>query len=127
MEKIIEKINSIFLTDLYLNVEDIQNIKKTELELAIGMQLEYVKTDNENNYITKATFLIKIDELDDNHIVKISHIIEFSSENFDMNKQSKEINLAIFEIIEPYIRFRLMDLLKPTMFSTFELPYRFWE
>ena len=60
-------------------------------------------------------------------IMKISHLVEFISLVETFNLKEKEFNFALFEIVEPYVRFRFNELISQTKLSSLELPYRFWE
>ena len=74
------------------------------------------------------SFLMGLAEEDDKTIlVKISHVIEFTSDVEDFNLEEKADNFILFEIVEPYVRYRFHELLNETKFSTLNIPYKFWE
>ena len=90
------------------------------------MQVEDLKSDDQGNFRAVVVFVLKVDD-EEEDLFKLSHQIDFSSftENFDL--KDKEFNFALFEIVEPYIRFRFNELLSQTKFSSLDIPYRFWE
>lgn len=126
--KLIESIDSISPTELVFNLKKLDEklTPNVELEIKVGMQVEDLKSDDQGNFRAVVAFVLKVgDEEED--LFKLSHQIDFSSftENFDL--KDKEFNFALFEIVEPYIRFRFNELLSQTKFSSLEIPYRFWE
>lgn len=126
--KLIESIDSISPTELVFNLKKLDEklTPNVELEIKVGMQVEDLKSDDQGNFRAVVVFVLKVDDEEEN-LFKLSHQIDFSSftENFDL--KDKEFNFALFEIVEPYIRFRFNELLSQTKFSSLDIPYRFWE
>ena len=126
--KLIESIDSISPTELVFNLKKLDEklTPNVELEIKVGMQVEDLKSDDQWNFRAVVVFVLKVDD-EEEDLFKLSHQIDFSSftENFDL--KDKEFNFALFEIVEPYIRFRFNELLSQTKFSSLDIPYRFWE
>lgn len=126
--KLIESIDSISPTELVFNLKKLDEklTPNVELEIKVGMQVEDLKSDDQGNFRAVVVFVLKVDN-EEEDLFKLSHQIDFSSftENFDL--KDKEFNFALFEIVEPYIRFRFNELLSQTKFSSLDIPYRFWE
>lgn len=126
--KLIESIDSISPTELVFNLKKLDEklTPNVELEIKVGMQVEDLKSDDQGNFRAVVVFVLKVDD-EEEDLFKLSHQIYFSSftENFDL--KDKEFNFALFEIVEPYIRFRFNELLSQTKFSSLDIPYRFWE
>lgn len=126
--KLIESIDSISPTELVCNLKKLDEklTPNVELEIKVGMQVEDLKSDDQGNFRAVVVFVLKVDD-EEEDLFKLSHQIDFSSftENFDL--KDKEFNFALFEIVEPYIRFRFNELLSQTKFSSLDIPYRFWE
>ena len=126
--KLIESIDSISPTELVFNLKKLDEkiTPNVELEIKVGMQVEDLKSDDQGNFRAVVVFVLKVDD-EEEDLFKLSHQIDFSSftENFDL--KDKEFNFALFEIVEPYIRFRFNELLSQTKFSSLDIPYRFWE
>ena len=126
--KLIESIDSISPTELVFNLKKLDEklTPNVELEIKVGMQVEDLKSDDQGNFIAVVVFVLKVDD-EEEDLFKLSHQIDFSSftENFDL--KDKEFNFALFEIVEPYIRFRFNELLSQTKFSSLDIPYSFWE
>ena len=126
--KLIESIDSISPTELVFNLKKLDEklTPNVELEIKVGMQVEDLKSDDQGTFRAVVVFVLKVDD-EEEDLFKLSHQIDFSSftENFDL--KDKEFNFALFEIVEPYIRFRFNELLSQTKFSSLDIPYRFWE
>ena len=126
--KLIESIDSISPTELVFNLKKLDEklTPNVELEIKVGMQVEDLKSDDQGKFRAVVVFVLKVDD-EEEDLFKLSHQIDFSSftENFDL--KDKEFNFALFEIVEPYIRFRFNELLSQTKFSSLDIPYRFWE
>ena len=123
--KLIKSIDSISPIELVFNLNKLDEklstntevAPNTEVEIKIGMTVEELKQDDLGNFRAIVAFLLRISDEDEN-LFKLSHQIDFTS---------LEYNFALFEIVEPYVRYRLNELISQTKFSSLEIPYRFWE
>ena len=126
----IESISAIYPSEINFNINTFEEklIPNSNLDFQIGMIVEELKGDDKNNYRATVSFIMRLAEEDDETIlVKISHIIEFTSDVEDFNLEEKADNFILFEIVEPYVRYRFHELLNDTKFSTLNMPYKFWE
>lgn len=126
----IESISAIYPSEINFNINTFEEklIPNSNLDFQIGMIVEELKGDDKNNYRATVSFIMRLAEEDDETIlVKISHIIEFTSNVEDFNLEEKADNFILFEIVEPYVRYRFHELLNDTKFSTLNMPYKFWE
>lgn len=126
----IESISAIYPSEINFNINTFEEklIPNSSLDIQLGMIVEELKGDDKNNFRATVSFLMGLAEEDDKTIlVKISHIIEFTSDVEDFNLEEKADNFILFEIVEPYVRFRFHELLNETKFSTLNIPYKFWE
>lgn len=85
-----------------------------------------MKQDDLGNFRAIVAFLLRVGDEDEN-LLKLSYQIDFTSLNENFNLKDKEYNFALFEIVEPFVRYRLNELLSQTRFASLEIPYRFWE
>lgn len=126
----IESISAIYPSEINFNINTFEEklIPNSNLDIQLGMIVEELKGDDKNNFRATVSFLMALAEEDDKTIlVKISHIIEFTSDVEDFNLEEKADNFILFEIVEPYVRYRFHELLNETKFSTLNIPYKFWE
>ena len=132
--KLIKSIDSISPIELDFNLNKLDEklstntevAPNTEVEIKIGMTVEELKQDDLGNFRAIVAFLLRISDEDEN-LFKLSHQIDFTSLKENFNLKDKEYNFALFEIVEPYVRYRLNELISQTKFSSLEIPYRFWE
>ncbi|WP_314044296.1 hypothetical protein [Streptococcus cristatus] len=128
--KIINSISSIYPTEVNFNLNRLEDkfFLNTEIELQVSIKIEELQKGDEQNYRATVAFLLRHSS-DENEvdIMKISHLVEFISLVETFNLKEKEFNFALFEIVEPYVRFRFNELISQTKLSSLELPYRFWE
>lgn len=126
----IESISAIYPSEINFNIDTFEEkvIPNSNLDIQVGMIVDELKGDDKNNYRATVSFLMRLAEKADKTIlVKISHIIEFTSNIKDFNLEDKADNFILFEIVEPYVRYRFHELLNNTKFSTLDIPYKFWE
>ena len=128
----IESISAIYPSEINFNIntfeEKVKFTPNSNLDIQVGMIVDKLKGDEKNNYRATVSFLMGLAEKNDKTIlVKISHIIEFTSNIKDFNLEDKADNFILFEIVEPYVRYRFHELLNDTKFSTLDIPYKFWE
>ena len=126
----IESISAIYPSEINFNINTFEEklIPNSNLDIQLGMIVEELKGDDKNNFRATVSFLMGLAEEDDKTIlVKISHIIEITSDVEDFNLEEKADNFILFEIVEPYVRYRFHELLNETKFSTLNIPYKFWE
>lgn len=126
----IESISAIYPSEIIFNINTFEEkvIPNSNLDIQVGMVVDELKGDDKNNFRATVSFLMRLYEEDDKLIlVKISHIIEFTSNVKDFNLEDKADNFILFEIVEPYVRYRFHELLNDTKFSTIDIPYKFWE
>ena len=126
--KLIKSIESISPIELVfdLNKLDEKLLPNTEVEIKIGITVEELKLDYLGNFRAIVAFLLRVGDEDEN-LLKLSYQIDFTSLNENFNLKDKEYNFALFEIVEPFVRYRLNELLSQTRFASLEIPYRFWE
>ncbi|MEZ7536494.1 hypothetical protein [Streptococcus salivarius] len=126
--KLIKSIESISPIELVfdLNKLDEKLLPNTEVEIKIGITVEELKQDDLGNFRAIVAFLLRVGDEDEN-LLKLSYQIDFTSLNENFNLKDKEYNFALFEIVEPFVRYRLNELLSQTRFASLEIPYRFWE
>ncbi len=126
----IESISAIYPSEINFNINTFEEkvIPNSNLDIQVGMIVDELKGDDKNNYRATVSFLMRLAEKADKTIlVKISHIIEFTSNIKNFNLEDKADNFILFEIVEPYVRYRFHELLNNTKFSTLDIPYKFWE
>ncbi|WP_270748700.1 hypothetical protein [Streptococcus halitosis] len=126
----IESISAIYPSEINFNINTFEEkvIPNSNLDIQVGMIVDELKGDDKNNYRATVSFLMRLAEKADKTIlVKISHIIEFTSNVKNFNLEDKADNFILFEIVEPYVRYRFHELLNNTKFSTLDIPYKFWE
>lgn len=126
----IESISAIYPSEINFNINTFEEklIPNSNLDIQLGMIVEELKGDDQNNFRATVSFLMGLaEEADKTILVKISHIIEFTSDVEDFNLEEKADNFILFEIVEPYVRYRFHELLNETKFSTLNIPYKFWE
>lgn len=126
----IDLISAIYPSEMKFNINTFEEkvIPNSNLDIQIGMIVDELKGNNKNNFKATVSFLMRIVEGDDETIlVKISHIIEFTSCTEDFNLKERESNFILFEIVEPYVQYRFHELLSDTKFNSLTIPYRFWE
>lgn len=126
--KVIKSIDSIYPTELIFNLNrlDEKLLPNSEVEINVGITVKEFEHDNQGNFRAIVSFLLRVaDEEED--LFKLSHRIEFTSSDENFNIKDRECNFALFEIVEPYIRYRFNELFSQTKFSSLEIPYRFWE
>lgn len=126
----IESISAIYPSEINFNINTFEEkvTPNSNLDIQVGMIVDKLKGDEKNNYRATVSFLMGLAEKNDKTIlVKISHIIEFTSNIKDFNLEDKADNFILFEIVEPYVRYRFHELLNDTKFSTLDIPYKFWE
>ena len=132
--KLIKSIDSISPIELVFNLNKLDEklstntevAPNTEVEIKIGMTVEELKQDDLGNFRAIVAFLLRISDEDEN-LFKLSHQIDFTSLKENFNLKDKEYNFALFEIVEPYVRYRLNELISQIKISSLEIPYRFWE
>ncbi|KAA0963155.1 hypothetical protein FXF62_10655 [Streptococcus cristatus] len=126
--KLIKSIESISPIELVfdLNKLDEKLLPNTEVEIKISITVEELKQDDQGNFRAIVAFLLRVGDEDEN-LFKLSYQIDFTSLNENFNLKDKEYNFALFEIVEPFVRYRLNELLSQTKFASLEIPYRFWE
>ncbi len=129
--RLVDQINSISLITINCDLERLQNKLDSEVEIFIGMKIDRLSSNNDNNnqYRAKVSFMLNVGEeiSDSNRMITISHIIDFNSESANLDPDNKELNFQLFEIIEPYVRLRYSEVVSQSEFSGFNFPYRFWE
>lgn len=126
--KVINSIDSIYPTELIFNLNrlDEKLLPNSEVEIKVGITVKEFEHDDQGNFRAIVSFLLRVaDEEED--LFKLSHRIEFTSSDENFNIKDRECNFALFEIVEPYIRYRFNELFSQTKFSSLEIPYRFWE
>ena len=126
----IESISAIYPSEINFNINTFEEkvIPNSNLDIQVGMIVDELKGDDKNNYRATVSFLMRLaDKADKTILVKISHIIEFTSNIKDFNLEDKADNFILFEIVEPYVRYRFHELLNNTKFRTLDIPYKFWE
>lgn len=126
----IESISAIYPSEINFNINTFEEkvIPNSNLDIQVGMIVDELKGDDKNNYRATVSFIMRLAEKADKTIlVKISHIIEFTSNVKNFNLEDKADNFILFEIVEPYVRYRFHELLNNTKFSTLDIPYKFWE
>ena len=126
--KVIKSIDSIYPTELIFNLNrlDEKLLPNSEVEINVGITVKEFEHDDQGNFRAIVSFLLRVaDEEED--LFKLSHRIEFTSSDENFNIKDRECNFALFEIVEPYIRYRFNELFSQTKFSSLEIPYRSWE
>ena len=126
--KVIKSIDSIYPTELVFNLNrlDEKLLPNSEVEIKVGITVKEFEHDDQGNFRAIVSFLLSVAD-EKESLFKLSHQIEFTSSVENFNIKDREYNFALFEIVEPYIRYRFNELFSQTKFSSLEIPYRFWE
>jgi hypothetical protein len=127
----IKNIISISLNQQILNIQPIKETLNDSETITINNGITYgnlAYNKEIDAYRINVNFQITIAELD-LLIFSVEHTVGFTSENkLDEEMLStKDFAYALFEIIEPYIRERLINSFEHTEVPTPRLPYRFWK
>ena len=110
----IESISAIYPSEINFNINTFEEkvIPNSNLDIQVGMIVDELKGDDKNNYRATVSFLMRLAEKADKTIlVKISHIIEFTSNVKNFNLEDKADNFILFEIVEPYVRYRFSSII----------------
>lgn len=129
--RLIKEIHIISLAEVNCNFEKIDEKLGNETEIFVGMRVDYFQSSNEDprQYRAKISFLLNVGDVSQENdvMVTISHTIDFSSEQENLDSNNKELNFRLFEIVEPYVRYAFNNLSAQTKFSNLSFPYQFWE
>ncbi|WP_170243056.1 hypothetical protein [Streptococcus suis] len=128
--KLIQSIDSIYPTEIAFSLKKLEEKLQTniEIEIQLGVTIEDFKKDDQGNFRAVVTFMLADGGLENGDVLfKLSHQIDFTSLDGNFNIKDRDHNFALFEIIEPYVRYRFKDLTSQTQFSSLEIPYKFWE
>ena len=114
-----------------LNVQPIKKMLEDSETITITNGITYdnlAYNKDIDAYRINVYFQIGIPE-SDLLIFSVEHTVGFTSENKLDEKMlsTKDFAYALFEIIEPYIRERLINSFEHTEVPTPRLPYRFWK
>ena len=128
--KLIESIDSIYLAEIIFNINKLEEklTPNVEVEIQVGMAVEELKMNDQGNFRAIVSFMLRFGDDEENEILlKLSHQVDFTSLKENFNISDVESNFVLFEIVEPYVRFRFNELTSQTKFSSLDIPYRFWE
>lgn len=128
--KLIESIDSIYPAEIIFNINKLEEklTPNVEVEIQVGMAVEELKMNDQGNFRAIVSFMLRFGDDEENEILlKLSHQVDFTSLKENFNISDVESNFVLFEIVEPYVRFRFNELTSQTKFSSLDIPYRFWE